>query len=46
MDPVYFSDRHGSKITKQRLQISSGALLPLRRLLLLGSSDGTVKVVC
>ena len=45
LNQVYFADRHNSKITKSRLHISSAAMLPLRRLLLVGADDGTVKVI-
>lgn len=42
---TYFSDRYRSKIIRQRLQVVSAALLPLRRLLLLGTDDGHIRVV-
>jgi len=41
----FFNDIYHSKLTKQRMQISSACMLPLRRLLLLGTSDGLVRVV-
>jgi hypothetical protein len=41
----YFTDRKGAKLTKSKLQITSTVLLPLRRLLLIGTDDGCVRVV-
>jgi hypothetical protein len=41
----YFCDRNQSKLTRQKLQIKSATLLPLRRLLLLGTEDGLIRVV-
>lgn len=38
-------DRKGSKLTKSKLQITSSVLLPLRRLLLIASEDGFVRVI-
>jgi len=46
LDQSWFSDRSGVKIGKSRLHVASAALLPLRRLLLLGADDGSIKVVC
>lgn len=45
LNQVYFTDRYGNKITKQRLHVTSSVMLPLRRLLLVGTDDGTIKVV-
>ena len=42
---TYFSDRNKQKITRFKLNTSSAVLLPLRRLLLLGTEDGYIKVV-
>ena len=41
----YFLDRKGAKIPKNKLQITSAVLLPLRRLLLVGTDDGLVRIV-
>jgi hypothetical protein len=41
----YFMDRHKNKISKPKLITTSAALLPLRRLLLLGGEDGAIHVV-
>jgi hypothetical protein len=41
----YFSDRKGAKLTKSKLQVTSALMLPLRRLLLIGTEDGLVRVV-
>ncbi len=41
----YFSDRKGAKLTRSKLQVTSAVLLPLRRLLLLGTEDGLVRVI-
>jgi hypothetical protein len=38
-------DRHGQKLGKGKMHIVSAALLPMRRLLLLGGLDGTIKVI-
>ena len=46
LEQTYLTDRSGLKISKNRLHVASAALLPLRRLLMLGADDGTVKVVC
>lgn len=45
LDLAYFADRKNNKLTKQKLQVSSATLLPLRRLLLVGTEDGQVRVV-
>lgn len=45
LNQSYFTDRKGSKLTKGKLQVSSSVLLPLRRLLLLGTEDGLVRIV-
>lgn len=41
----YFSDRKGAKLTRSKMQITSAVLLPLRRLLLLGTEEGLVRVI-
>ena len=41
----YFVDRKGVKIPKNKLQVTSSVLLPLRRLLLVGTEDGLVRIV-
>ena len=41
----YFVDRKGVKIPKNKLQVTSSVLLPLRRLLLVGTDDGLVRIV-
>ena len=45
LTPSYFNDRNNNKMTKQKLQIVSAALLPMRRIMLLGTADGLVRVV-
>jgi hypothetical protein len=40
-----FLDKAGASIPRQKLQITSAALLPLRQLLLVGSEDGLIRVV-
>jgi hypothetical protein len=46
LEQTWFTDRASAKISKSRLHVASAALLPLRRLLLLGADDGSIKVVC
>lgn len=41
----YFFDRKGAKLSRSKMQVSSAVLLPLRRLLLLGTEEGLVRVV-
>ena len=41
----FFNDRTNEKLTKQRILISSATLLPLRRIMLLGTSDGLIRVI-
>ena len=41
----FFNDYNGVKLTKPRLQISSACLLPLRKMMLLGSSDGLIRAI-
>lgn len=41
----YFHDYNDNKLTKSRTQISSACLLPLRRIMLVGTSDGLIRVV-
>ena len=41
----YFTDRKGVKIPKNKLQVTSSVLLPLRRLLLIGTDDGLVRII-
>jgi hypothetical protein len=41
----YFHDREGAKLSRSKIQITSAVLLPLRRLLLLGTDEGLVRVV-
>jgi len=45
LNQIYFSDRYNNKITKQRLHVASAVVLPLRRLLLVGTDDGTIKII-
>lgn len=45
LNQTYFSDRKGSKLTRQKLQVTSSVLLPLRRLMLIGTDEGLVRVV-
>lgn len=45
LTPSYFNDRNNLKLTKNKLQIISATLLPLRRIMLLGTADGLVRVV-
>eukprot|EP01035_Chromulina_nebulosa_P018034 gene18034-23676_t len=42
---TYFNDRNKQKIPKGKLNVTSAVFLPLRRLLLLGTDDGYIKVV-
>ncbi len=41
----YFNDRTENKFTKNRLQITSACLLPMRRLMILGTQDGVIRVI-
>jgi hypothetical protein len=41
----YFVDRKGVKIARGKLHVTSAALLPLRKLLLLGTEDGLIRVI-
>jgi len=41
----YFLDRKGTKIPKSKLNVTSAVLLPLRKLLLVGTEDGLVRIV-
>lgn len=45
LSPFYLYDRNRVKITKHKLNITSAVLLPLRRLMLIGTDDGYIKVV-
>ena len=45
LDTGYFTDRQGVKLGKKDLQITAGLILPLRRILLLGTDDGSVRTV-
>jgi hypothetical protein len=45
LNKFYFTDKHKSKLTRFHLQVSSVAMLPMRRLLLLGTEDGLVRVI-
>lgn len=45
MSQSYFVDRKGTKLPKNKLQVTSAVLLPLRRLLLVGTDDGLVRIV-
>ena len=45
LSQTYFADRKGQKLPKNKLQVSAATLLPLRRLLLIGTEDGLVRVV-
>lgn len=42
---TYFMDRNKSKLSRNKLQVTSAVLLQLRRLLLLGTEDGLIRVV-
>jgi len=41
----YFVDRKGTKIPRNKLNVTSSVLLPLRRLLLVGTDDGLIRIV-
>jgi hypothetical protein len=41
----YFLDRKGVKIPRSKLNVTSAVLLPLRKLLLVGTDDGLVRIV-
>jgi hypothetical protein len=41
----YMYDRKGSKLSKSKMQVTSAVMLPLRRLLLLGTEDGMIRVI-
>ena len=41
----YFTEKSGAVIPKQKLQIHSAVLLPLRQLMLLGAEDGLIRVI-
>ncbi len=41
----YITDRMHNKVSKTKLHTTSMALLPLRKLLLLGTADGSIRVV-
>ncbi len=41
----YIFEGTGAKLSKQKLQINSAVLLPLRRLMLLGTEDGFIRAV-
>jgi hypothetical protein len=45
IDYSYFYDRFGVKIHKKDLHITSALLLPLRRIILLGTEDGSVRTI-
>mmetsp|Transcript_21852 Transcript_21852/g.36906 ORF Transcript_21852/g.36906 Transcript_21852/m.36906 type:complete len:262 (+) Transcript_21852:3-788(+) len=45
LNQSYFSDRKGVKIPKNKMQVTSSVLLPLRRLLLVGTDDGVIRIV-
>jgi hypothetical protein len=45
LSQTYFADRKGTKLTKNKLSVTSSVLLPLRRLLLIGTEDGLVRIV-
>ena len=41
----YIFDDKGNKLSKSKLSITSGVMLPLRRLLLIGTEDGLIRAV-
>ena len=41
----YVYDEKGNKLGKSKLSITSGAMLPLRRVLLLGTEDGLIRAI-
>jgi hypothetical protein len=41
----HFNDSNHTKLTKQRMQVSSACMLPMRRIMVLGTSDGLIRVV-
>lgn len=45
LSQTYFADRKGNKLSRSKLTVTSAALLPLRRLLLIGTEDGLVRIV-
>lgn len=45
MERAYFSDRNGHKMRRNNMAAVSIALLPLRKLMLIGCDDGLVRVV-
>mgnify|MGYP006876355704 CR=1 FL=1 len=45
LERAYFVDRTGAKLSKNDLAVHSVALLPLRKLMLLGTEDGLVRVL-
>jgi hypothetical protein len=45
LNQSYFSDRRGVKLPKNKLQVTCSVLLPLRRLMLVGTEDGLVRIV-
>jgi hypothetical protein len=42
---TYLQDRRGIKFSRQKLQVTAACLLPLRKLLVVGTEDGLVRVV-
>lgn len=44
LERSYFVDRNGVKISRQKLSVQSLVLLPLRKLMLLGTEDGLIRV--
>lgn len=45
LNSSYITDRMHNKVSKTKLHTTSMALLPLRKLLLLGTTDGSIRVV-
>lgn len=45
LERAYFVDRTGAKLRRSNLSANSVALLPLRKLMLVGSEDGLIRVL-
>jgi hypothetical protein len=45
LNSAYFYDQFQNRLVRQKLQIASALLLPLRRILLLGTEEGSLKCV-
>ena len=45
LSPTHFRNRYDTKLNRKDIHVSASCLLPLRRILLLGDEDGTLKTV-